>query len=111
MIAKGIIKLRDVLQQMDTSAEPFSIAYVTYSKSEKKGGVIKRFSNCISTATRKKGERKEKATATAEASKSWAKNPAHFINATRNLQLLDSKQLRKLHIWLIIEFNGMKVIL
>ena len=112
MIAKGIIKLKDVLQQMDTSAEPFSIAFVTFNRKRKEGGEVKRYTNCISTGTRNKGERKPTANpVTVAPANATSKRPDHFRNATRNLQLLPSRQIRKLHILLITEFNGKKVIL
>lgn len=99
------------MEHLDTSAEPFSITYVTYSKSSRQGGTVKRYSNCISTGTRNKGERKQKVRTTVQVPTGTTKRPDHFKNATRNLQLLPSRQIRKLHIWLIIEFNGKKVIL
>ncbi len=37
------------------------------------------------------------------------KNPAHFKNLTRNL-VLPNQELRKVHIRLITQFNGQKVI-
>ncbi len=109
------IRLKEVLRRMDSSAEEFSIAYVKYNKRQKTGGDIARFERCICTGTRAKGTRQEKSRQTlvkpqVEAKKQ-ARNPNHFVNATRNLQVLPSFVIRKLHIWLIIEFNGIKVIL
>lgn len=99
---------------MDGSAEPFSIAYVKYNRRENSGGDIARYDSCLCTGTRAKGTRQEKsrqALVKPEQREKQAKNPNHFLNATRNLQVLPSFVIRKLHIWLIIEFNGMKVIL
>ncbi|MFT2011552.1 hypothetical protein ACMA1I_22970 [Pontibacter sp. 13R65] len=39
------------------------------------------------------------------------KNPHHYENYTRNLMVVPSGQIRKCSIWLIIQFNGMKVII
>jgi hypothetical protein len=37
--------------------------------------------------------------------------PAHYRNGTRNLVVGNSTQVRKIHIWLILSFNGQKVVL
>jgi hypothetical protein len=37
--------------------------------------------------------------------------PSHYQNATRNIVQGQSSQPRKIHIWLILEFNGQKVVL
>lgn len=99
---------------MDGSAEPFSIAYVKYNKRDGSGGDIARFDSCLTTGTRPKGTRQEKSRqvlVNSEQREKPARNPNHYLNATRNLQVLPSFVIRKLHIWLIIEFNSLKVIL
>ncbi|QCR23077.1 hypothetical protein [Pontibacter sp. SGAir0037] len=110
MSATGVIRLTEVLQHMQAGLTPFDIAYVTLDQRRKTGGEIKRYTQCLLSGIKQK---KGKATTGANPkpeSTSWAKNPNHFDNATRNLTLPNG-QKRKLHIWLITEFNGMKVLI
>lgn len=37
------------------------------------------------------------------------KNPNHYLNQTRNIQIASSKEIRKVCIRLITEFNGHKI--
>ncbi len=109
-----VIRLKEVLQRLDTSAEPFSISYVKLDRRKKKGGEIVRFEKCLATRSRAKGTRSDKIRIIKiqpSPEPKATKKPNHFANATRNVQVLPSFVIRKLHIWLILEFNGMKVIL
>jgi hypothetical protein len=38
------------------------------------------------------------------------RHPHHYVNNTRNFHLAVSRQIRKVHLRLILEFNGMQVI-
>jgi hypothetical protein len=98
---------------MDSAADPFSITYVKANRRKKEAGAIAHYPQCLQTGTRPKGEQQRKSKSAVATPKpvSWARNPNHFANATRNLLVLPSKQLRKVHIWLITEFNGKKVII
>lgn len=112
-MSKGIIRLKDVLQAMETAEAPFSIKYVACNKKKRSGGYIVQLDKCFKTGDQTDTPPK----AAAKLSKVLApvvgpsKNPHHYENYTRNLKVLPSGQIRKCSIWLIIEFNGMKVII
>jgi len=114
-MSKETIYLKEVLSQMNTldangKAVPFSIKFRTYNKFSKTGGKLKFYKeakqvmkeenkfadsiNSLRTVPKKKVDRK---------------NPQHFENKTRNIKL-PTKQIRKINIRYIIEFNNKKVI-
>lgn len=91
--------------------EPFSMTFVTADRKKGTGGEIIRVANWvkarsstgdgISTNDKKKDVNKL----------ILGKNPNHFKNKTRNIRnLRDHKMIRKVHIRLICEFNGKKVV-
>lgn len=105
-----IIRLSEVLKIMDQSLAAFDVSYFTYS------GELKVRKNCRLTGTGRNGERAPAGTppaasgqAPAAAAKP-AKNPNHFENATRNI-IKQNGQIRTMPIFLIIKFNGKKVII
>lgn len=87
------------------SGELFDVVVVSYNKENKTGGKVKKY---VSVCTKPRhGEVK--------VSKKKRKDPEHKSNATRNLyqyiQNLPTSTIRKIHIFLIIEVNGQKVML
>jgi hypothetical protein len=48
---------------------------------------------------------------TADVADTPSRMPAHFQNATRNIVQGNSSQPRKVHIWLLLTFNGQRVVL
>jgi hypothetical protein len=111
MATQQVIRLSEVLQQMDAATEPFQISFVTANKRKKEGGIIENYPACLSTGSKAPGERKPASVKPLNEVNSVLKNPNHFRNATRNLLLFPSKQIRKVHIWLILTYNGQKVII
>ncbi|MDJ1500461.1 hypothetical protein [Xanthocytophaga agilis] len=98
-----MIKLSEALMQME-QGETFSCKFVTFNQRRKTGGEIieiqeaRLFRQSASTPEEKKE------------SSGKSKSPNHWANSTRNILILPSEQIRKLHIRLLIEFNGFKVI-
>lgn len=109
------IRLSEALEQMDQLDEfgkpaRFQIKFVTANRNLGTGGEIIEIKNgrkCVGT---RKGKvvfdmRKADARTTPPP---IPKDPHHWANSTRNI-LLPNGQIRKVHIRLIIEFNGKKV--
>jgi len=112
LMSKDIIRLKEVLELMETATEPFSIRYVACNRKKNTGGRIVHLERCYKTGNQSDPAKhaasagSKKATPTAS-----SKNPYHYENYTRNLKVVPSGKIRKCSIWLIIQFNGMKVII
>lgn len=102
------IRLADALQQMETATTGFSLRFVKASRTRRTGGQIVEWHDCrLSRPKYVKGQAQPVSLPT-QAPASHL--PAHFRNATRNLSLGTSSQIRKVNIWLILSFNGQKVV-
>jgi hypothetical protein len=108
MIANSV-RLTEVLRQMEEGEERFSIRFVTADKGRQTGGKIEEWHRC--QLSRRRLAVGEKPRAARPAEESAGRLPAHYQNATRNIVQGKSSQVRKVHIWLILEFNGQKVVL
>ena len=108
MIANSV-RLTEVLRQMEEGEERFSIRFVTCDRARKTGGKIEEWHRCQLSRRRKAGAEQPRAPRAAEETSS--RLPNHYQNATRNIVQGNSSQVRKVHIWLILEFNGQKVVL
>jgi hypothetical protein len=102
-----MIQSKEALQIMEKKnhkgeAIPFSIEFVTYDKAKKAGGDIIRLENVILAKNQRGTPR--------ELNKTGSKTANHYTNATRNLYIKTSGQIRKCHIRLITEINGKTVI-
>jgi hypothetical protein len=107
MIANSV-RLTEVLRQMEEGEERFTIRFVTADKNRKTGGKIAEWHNCqLSRRRVSVGQRP----ARVPVADSTSRMPAHYQNATRNIVQGNSSQVRKVHIWLLLEFNGRKVVL
>jgi hypothetical protein len=107
-----IIHLSDALNLMEVVADnnkpiPFQIKWVTHSKTTGTGGKVLEFDQAIKVMGVKNGKMINAVRKTAIA---LGKNPNHYKNQTRNISYLNSNQIRKIHIRLILEFNHKKVI-
>lgn len=97
------------------SGEPCDLVHFTADDRKQTGGVRKVRLGVICTSTGRKGKNHSAKTGeniplpSEEQAKS-KKNPNHFANATRNI-LLKSGQTRTVHLFLITQFNGLKVII
>jgi len=112
-MTNNYIQLKDLLEQMNQLDEnnmpkSFQIKFVTADRGKKTGGEIIE----IPSAKRCVGYRNGKLVFDSRESSSPTtrkrRDPNHWANSTRNL-LLPNKQIRTIHIRLIIEFNNQKV--
>ncbi len=85
--------------------KPFNITYVTYSKRTGKGGEVVRFTNCFLKVINRTGSRVLKGPKHYQGSQ-----PDHWKNSTRNFTAHGSGDIKKFHIWLVLEYNGMEVV-
>ncbi|MCA8831962.1 hypothetical protein [Hymenobacter pini] len=103
------IRLVDALQQMEEADSGFTLRFVKADRKRKKAGKIEEWHHCrLSRTTR---QPRKKIVAAADAAPLASRQPSHFANATRNIVQGRSTQVRKVHIWLILAFNGKKVVL
>jgi hypothetical protein len=107
MIANRV-RLEEVLKAMETG-EYFSIRFVTCDVNRQVGGKILKWENC--RLSKLLHERRGSQLPAVAADKVPGLKPSHYENNTRNLVLGRSTQVRKIHIWLILAFNGQKVVL
>lgn len=105
-----VIHLGDALGLMvdeNKNPVPFSVTYVTCDIERKKGGDIIKLEKCMLSKKNvdyeKSGFQDPDAPVTG-----FTKNPNHYGHATRNV-VLPNGHVKKIHIRLILEFNGQKV--
>jgi hypothetical protein len=106
-----MIALNEVLNQMEQVnrrgfAMPFHIEVVSYNKETGEAGNVKVYENAVLCTSGARISIKKKVSATPQ-KKKISQN--HFINSTRNVEL-PSGEVKKIHIWLIRQFNGEKVV-
>ncbi|SHL26476.1 hypothetical protein SAMN02746009_02448 [Hymenobacter psychrotolerans DSM 18569] len=94
---------------MEQAETGFTLRFVLADRKRKKAGKIVEWHHCRFSRP-KQGQRKKLVPAE-EAAPRAGRQPAHFANATRNVVQGKSTQIRKVHIWLILAFNGKKVVL
>jgi len=110
---KEYVQLKDVLQimnELDVSGQPvsFHLKFVTLDRQRKTGGEIIEVHQARKFIGIRAGKMIFDTRDHYNSDKSESRNPNHWSNATRNI-ILPNKQLRKIHIRLIIEFNHKKV--
>jgi hypothetical protein len=88
--------------------KPFSIAFVTYNRESGAAGQLVYYEHATLTHPNNSGSRSYSGTA---AEKRATKDPRHWANSTRNILPLASRDPRKLHIWLLMMYDGMEVTL
>jgi hypothetical protein len=105
------IMLNEVLRTLDSGAV-VSLAFRTWDARRNRGGEYVEFEACRihnhQTHAERLAERRAVKYASVEAR--GHKNPQHFKNSTRNLVVMPSGEIRKLHIRLIRKFNGKTVL-
>jgi hypothetical protein len=104
------IKLVEALARMEAAQEPFTVRFVRLDRGRKTGGQITEWANCRLSRTKHTSATEPAPVATVEGEER-SRMPAHFANATRNLVQGRSSQPRKVHIWLLLAFNGERVLL
>lgn len=108
----GRISIADALSVMTERdkhkrLKPFSVTYVSLNQSRKTGGDVLRFEQCILRVENKMGSK------IMMGKKYYQGNqPRHWVNSTRNFHPIGGNKddIKKLHIWLMFEFNGMEVV-
>ncbi len=83
---------------------PFDIEFVKADRKKKTGGEIVALEKVVLSKNQDKESPEAKS-----ASEPGHKSPNHWQNSTRNLKILSSNHIRKVHIRLITKFNGQKV--
>ncbi|BDD13134.1 hypothetical protein FUAX_55660 (plasmid) [Fulvitalea axinellae] len=97
------IKLKEALKRCDGKEQIQSLTFVTFDSKRKTGGVIKTIKEVVQTGTRYMPSDPKKKTGTAGKTDHWA-------SRTRNFSHAQSTATTKVHIDLILYFNGEKVI-
>jgi hypothetical protein len=108
-----MIRLSNVLEQMDQldgNEKPvkFDIKFVTADRIRKTGGEIIEIKQGCKCVGKKNGKVVFDTRKASTDIPKIPKDPNHWVNSTRNI-LLPNGLIRKVHIRLIIEFNGQKV--
>jgi hypothetical protein len=106
-----MIQLSEAVRKMEQKDEngdpiPFSLRFVAADKKKGKAGRFVDIDNAIIEGQKNAGNGKKVDSAPDENSK----KPRHNINRTRNIIVLPSKKKRKLHLRLLTQFNGDKVV-
>jgi hypothetical protein len=121
MEGNSIIQLKQVLALMEAASEPFSLRYVKLNEQKGTGGEVVAISGQLLSG---KGTGQQLAPAPdpvpilsgqpadSEELEAWLRrNPNHYDNMTRNLVSTVNGHYTKVHIYLITEFEGKKVII
>lgn len=110
MGGKEVITLKQVLAHMAEAVEPFSLRFVKLNEAKGTGGEIVEIGGQLLSARggakapspMERGE---------EGGTRQVRQPNHYANMTRNLVSTLNNNFTKVHIYLILEFNGQKVII
>jgi hypothetical protein len=92
---------------METAEVPFTLRFVKYDKRRKTGGQVVEWENCRLSRPRRPRTTRQ----LAEQAASTGGAQRHYRNATRNLVVGNSSQRRKVHIWLLLALDGVKIVL
>jgi len=114
MNGKETITLKQVLAEMQASVEPFALRFVKLNETKGTGGEIIELSNQLQSGRAKQPEPAPKLGSRADVDEleAWVgRNPNHYEHMTRNLVSKINGRYTKVHIYLILEFNGKKVII
>ena len=109
------ISLQEVLRQMklkdqNGNALPFNITCYTLNRNTKKGGDLKTYMNArLLIAKKQSGISMVALTKSVSILPKTRRNPNHFANATRNIELPNG-DFKKIHIRYIDTFNGKKMV-
>lgn len=111
---KETISLKDALTIIDKkdkegNAYPFDIAFRSLQRNSKTGGKLYEYKQVKKLRSKQSTPTKVSLIKAVQSGSTLKRNPNHFENRTRNLELQNGKP-RKIHIRLIISINGKKVI-
>lgn len=107
--------MMNIIDGFDEEGNPlvFSIKVCKYNEKQQTGGDFMTIEKaCKVVAIKKSGNGTKKVIYPSSMSNKEKQNvnPNHWKNSTRNIMPLTSKVVRKIHIRLIDEFNGKKII-
>ena len=88
---------------------PFDLRYRTFNSQTKQGGKIKEFIGAVYLPDANENSKPSLAPEAVFAREKTSRNPSHFDNRTKNIEL-PSGEIKKIRIDFIIEINGNKVI-
>ena len=121
MTGQTLIPLKQVLAEMQAAKEPFSVRFVKLNEGKKEGGEIVEYPSMLLSGRREAGEKSSvvegegspvaEATSEAEAPTASTRDPHHSDHMTRNLINTLNGRYAKVHIYLLLEFNGKKVLI
>ncbi|QIX60876.1 hypothetical protein HER32_06670 [Hymenobacter sp. BT18] len=105
------IRLREALELLEGSPVPVPVRFVTYDRRRKTGGEFRTLP-AVRLASKKPARAKLVPVPSSEAgTPPQRRPPAHYRHATRNLEDTATGQLVKIHIYLLVEVQGRKVII
>ena len=109
------ISLTDALRAMNNfdghgNPIPFSIGYITCNLEDGTGGEWRYMRSAFCSYQNASGT-KNFTGKKAITKSGGARRANHWVNATRNIFPSGGNQLRCIHIWLILEFNGKEVVI
>ncbi|KAB7728199.1 hypothetical protein F5984_20530 [Rudanella paleaurantiibacter] len=97
----------------DTDAKgcprPFSITFCTADQAKGTGGEIIHYKRAVWHVAGGRVKASDRDAARVDDQGPKSKRPNHAANWTRNIRGLDTDQIRKIHIHLILEINGKPV--
>lgn len=111
---KETISLNDALEIIDRQDKqgksiPFDLTFRSLQRNSKSGGKLYEY-NQVKKYRKEKFKHSEAALKTsAETSVRFKKEPNHFENRTRNLELQNG-DIKKIHIRLMISINGKQIV-
>ena len=89
---------------------PFSITFITADRTRNTGGEIINISEAQKCVGKQSGSVLYATPVNASSTNSVARDPHHRENETRNIFIPISGQVRKVHLRLITQLNGKKII-
>jgi hypothetical protein len=102
------IQLKQALRDME-SGKPFHIAFFTFDKQKETGGQRIEFEKAIKNPSDPGDDNVNANVPKTVEQFGFKRNPRHSKNRTRNIMILPSQEIRKLHIALITQFNHQNV--
>lgn len=100
-----------ILQLKDKSGQPFpfDLAYRTFNSQTKQGGKLKQYNNVKHLPEANPNASQSKSEAAIFSEDKSERNPSHFKNRTRNIEL-ETGEIQKIRIDYIISINNKQVI-
>lgn len=104
MASEKTITLNEVLHRIK-AGERFDLEYVSADKKRGTGGQLKVLTACMITRLGKT----QSAPGADKIEPVRGKAPRHYENGTLNIQILGTREVRKIHPRLITKFNGISL--